>query len=164
MLVFSYMHVQLRAVGEHEKAAGIEALLARTDKAVLAGHDFADAGEPCRERLLDVLMRRFEVLSPNKQAIRSILHDIGSDPATALCALPAFANSMAWSLEASGIRATGIAGLLRIKGLALIYLSALRVWLHDESPDMSGTMARLDRDLRRAESLLGAFPHRKSGI
>ena len=29
MLVFSYMHVQLRAVGEHEKAAGIEALLAR---------------------------------------------------------------------------------------------------------------------------------------
>ena len=135
-------------------------LVARTDRAVLEGHDFADSEEPYRERLLDVLMRRFEALSASKPAIRSILRDLGADPVTTLCSVPAFANSMAWSLEASGIRAAGPIGLLRIKGLGLIYLSALRVWLEDESPDHSATMARLDRDLRRAEALISALPGR----
>ena len=137
-------------------------LVARTDTAVLAGHDFADSEEPHRERLLDVLMRRFEALSGHKAAIRSILRDLGADPVSALCAVPAFANAMAWSLEAAGVRAVGPVGLLRIKGLGLIYLSALRVWLDDESPDHSATMARLDRDLRRAEALVSALPGRKS--
>lgn len=133
-------------------------LVARTDRAVLEGHDFADSAEPYRERLLDVLMRRFEALSSSKPAIRSILRDLGADPLTTLCSLPALANSMAWSLEVSGIRAAGPIGMLRIKGLGMIYLSALRVWLDDESPDHSATMARLDRDLRRAEALVSAFP------
>ena len=65
---------------------------------------------------------------------------------------------MAWSLEAAGIGASGLLGLIRIKGLGLIYLAALRVWLEDESPDMSATMARLDKDLKRAEALVTAFP------
>ncbi|MGB0632056.1 MAG: hypothetical protein ACPGRZ_15310 [Alphaproteobacteria bacterium] len=143
------------------RPAILAGLMVRTDKVVLAGHDFADSGEPYRERLLDVLMRRFEALTPNKAAIRSIFRDIGADPATAVCSLPAFANSMAWSLEAAGIRASGPMGLLRIKGLGLIYLSALRVWFDDDSPDLSATMARLDRDLRRAEAFVTAFPGRK---
>ena len=140
----------------------LAALIARTDKAVLAGHDFSDSEEPYRERLLDVLMRRFDALSTHKPAIRSILRDFGADPATAVCSLPAFANSMAWSLEAAGIRATGLPGIVRIKGLGLIYLSALRVWLEDDSPDLSATMARLDRDLRRAEALITSIPGRRS--
>ena len=140
------------------RPAILAGLIDRADKAVLASHDFADSNEPCRERLLDVLMRRLDVLSANKPAIRSILRDFGSDPATLICSLPALTKSMAWSLEAAGIGASGPLGLVRIKGLGLIYLSALRVWLEDESPDMSATMARLDRDLKRAEALVTAVP------
>ena len=45
-------------------------------------------------------------------------------------------------------------GALRVKGLALIYLSALRAWLRDESADKARTMAVLDTQLRRAEALM----------
>ena len=46
-------------------------------------------------------------------------------------------------------------GIIRVKGLAAIYLSVLRVWLNDDSEDMAQTMSALDRALRRAEFLLG---------
>lgn len=132
----------------------ISAMMSRIDKHVLSGHDSADSSEPYRERLLDVLMRRFEALSQYKAAVRSILGDMRSNPATAMCLMPAFFNSMAWSLELAGIQTAGPGGLLRIKGLGLIYLSGLRVWLDDESPDSSATLARLDRDLRRIEGMM----------
>ncbi|PPR12074.1 MAG: hypothetical protein CFH41_00107 [Alphaproteobacteria bacterium MarineAlpha11_Bin1] len=137
-------------------------LFARIDKAVLSDHDFADSTEPSRERLLDVLMRRFEAQSSYKLAIHSLLRSLGSDPALAICSLPVLANSMAWSLEASGIGASGPMGLAKIQGLGLIYLSATRVWLNDDSPDLGATMACLDRDLSRAGKLINLFPHRKN--
>jgi hypothetical protein len=146
------------------RPAIVAGLFARGDKAVLRDHDIADTYEPSRERLLDVLMRRLEAQSVHKAAIRSILRDLTFDPTLAVCAMPAFANSMAWSLEASGIRANGPLGLIRIKGLGLIYLSAIRVWLNDETPDLSATISRLDRDLRLAETLITALPHRKRGV
>ena len=105
----------------------ISAMISRTDKRVLRGHDFGDSTEPYRERLLDVLMRRFDALAQHKAAVRSIFRDMQSDPATAVCLMPAFFNSMAWSLEFAGIQAAGLGGLLRIKGLGLIYLSGISV-------------------------------------
>lgn len=140
------------------KAALINGFIHRTDQAVLAGHDFGDASEPCRERLLDVLMRRFDALGPRRASVASITRDIVSDPGALLCALPAFAGAMAWSLEAAGIRSSGPLGMIRIKGLSLIYLSAVRVWLRDDTQDLSRTMAQIDKSLKRAESLMTARP------
>lgn len=140
------------------KASFITAFIRLTDQAVLAGHDFEDASEPSRERLLDVLMRRFEALRPRREAVAAITRDIGADPASLLCTLPAFANAMAWSLEAAGIRASGPLGLLRVKGLSLIYLAAVRIWLNDDTDDFSRTMAQIDKSLMRAETLMSALP------
>ena len=142
------------------KAAFITAFIGRVDNAVLAAHDPGDASEPPRERLLDVLMRRFEALRPYRGAVASIMRDIGCDPASLICSLPAFAKAMAWSLEASGIGASGPLGLIRVKGLSVIYLSAARIWLQDDTQDLSRTMAHLDRDLTRAESVMAGFPLR----
>jgi ubiquinone biosynthesis protein COQ9 len=58
-------------------------------------------------------------------------------------------------LEASGVSTSGWRGALRVKTLAAVYLSVLRVWLDDGSPDMIKTMAVLDRRLRAAENWLG---------
>jgi AcrR family transcriptional regulator len=140
------------------KAAILTAFIRRTDQAVLAGHDFEDASESSRERLLDVLMRRLDALEPRRHAVAEITREFGSDPASALCALPAFAGAMAWSLEAAGIRSSGPLGLIRIKGLSLIYLSALRVWLRDETQDHARTMAQIDKNLKRAESVMSMLP------
>ena len=65
---------------------------------------------------------------------------------------------MALMLEAAGLAAGGARGVLRIKGLALVYLASLRVWLKDESADKARTMAALDKQLRRAESLMQRLP------
>lgn len=140
------------------KAALLNGFIRRTDQAVLAGHDFEDASEPVRERILDVLMRRLDALAPHKEAIASITRDVGRDPGALLCSGPAFMNSMAWSLEAAGVGTAGLFGMARIKGLAAIYLSALRVWLRDDTPDQSVTMAYIDKNLKRAESVMAMAP------
>src|SRR3546814_17327248 len=62
---------------------------------------------------------------------------------------------MALTLEAAGFSTTGCRGVLRRKGLAAIYLATMRVWLRDDSEDMAKTMAYLDRQLARVDSLLG---------
>ena len=133
------------------KAAILTGLLSQTDQQVLSEGGIDDQ-EPVRDRLFDVLMRRFDALEPHKPAVAAILRDLPLDPSSLIVALPNFALSMAWMLEAAGLSSTGLAGAIRIKGLALVYLNALRIWLNDDSEDMARTMAAVDRGLRRAES------------
>ncbi len=139
------------------KPAIVAALGDRVDRAVLAGTE-ADAGtEPVHDRLLDVLMRRLEALAPHKDGIASILRAAACDPAAAICASPGMLRRMAWCLEAAGVSSAGVAGRIRAKGLAAIYLSTLVVWLRDDSPDQGRTLAHLDKSLRRAERLAMAL-------
>jgi hypothetical protein len=114
------------------------------------------AEESRRDRLFDVLMRRFDAAAPYRAGVRALLADARRDPSMALCAAPRLLRSMTWSLEAAGIRTGGIVGTVRVKALAAVYLSVMRVWVDDESPDMAATMAALDGRLRRAERFLGA--------
>ena len=44
----------------------------------------AEADEPARERLFDVLMRRLEILAPYKDAVRSIMCSARRNPGLAL--------------------------------------------------------------------------------
>ena len=140
------------------KAAAVAAFLRRIDAAVLAGTRAEDGEQEARDRLFDVIMRRFDALQPYKQAVASILADTPADPVAALCGARPFLRSMAWMLEAAGLSATGLAGRLRVHGLALVYGTTLRVWLNDDSADLARTMAALDRNLRRAESLIKLLP------
>lgn len=124
----------------------------RIDRAALAGA--VEPGETPRDRLFDVLMRRFDALAPYRAALKTILQDSIGDPA-ALLALPALALSMAWMLERAGVSAAGWRGRLRVHLLAGLYISVLRVFLTDDSADLAKTMAALDRRLRAAEAWLG---------
>ena len=117
--------------------------------------------EPPRDRLFDVLMRRFEALQPHRDAVATIYADSLCQPASALGSIPQLNRSMAWMLTAAGISAEGWGGLLRVQGLVTLWLATLRVWLRDESEDMARTMAALDRNLRRAEGLLQRMPRRR---
>lgn len=139
------------------RTAIVTAIMSRTDAAVLGGTDAA-ASEPVHDRLLDALLRRLDELRPHKQAVRSILSGMPADPLGALCAAPRFLASMGWMLESAGIGSAGLAGRLRVNGLAAIYLGALRVWLADDTPDQGRTMAWLDRRLRQAGRLAGMLP------
>ena len=136
------------------KAAILEAFHRRIDAAALAGTE-ASPDERPRDRLFDLVMRRFDALSGRKNAVAAIARDAAADPLAVLCGLPALLNSMAWMLESAGVSASGFIGRARAKLLLAIYLSVLRVWLADDSADMARTMATLDSRLRHAEYWLG---------
>ena len=58
---------------------------------------------------------------------------------------------MRFMLEAAGIEAQGAGGLIKLQGLALAWARLVQVWLDDEEPALSKTMAELDRVLTRGE-------------
>ena len=127
---------------------------AQVDESVLSVREEGVAHEPRRDRLFDLLMRRFDALAPYKAGLRAILGDARGDPMTILAAAPAVARSMTWMLEAVGVPVTGLRGAVRANALSCAYLITFRAWLRDDSPDLSHTMAALDRALTRAESFL----------
>jgi AcrR family transcriptional regulator len=138
----------------HGKAALLDAFQDRLDEAVL--RDGAPAADdPPRDRVFEVVMRRFDAMQPHKEAIRSILRDSRCDPVLWLRGGCRLLRSAALMLEAAGISAWGPGGQLKSKGLLVIYLATLREWLDDGSNDMARTMAVLDRHLRQAEGVVG---------
>ncbi len=142
------------------KTAILLRLIDATDRAALS-QGAATAADSPRDRLFDLLMRRFDALQSRREGTVAILRDLPSDPAALLCLSARLARSMAWMLEAAGISSAGCAGRVKVKGLALVYLDALRAWMKDDSPDLARTMAAVDKGLRRAERLAHCLPSRR---
>jgi len=123
----------------------------RVDTRVLDELDPENLEEAARDRLFDVLMHRFDILQQNRAGVAAIVRSYRRDPGLALGGVMQVRESMAAMLEAADISSSGCAGRIRRDGLVGVYLATLRVWLADDSTDMSSTMAALDRYLRRVE-------------
>jgi AcrR family transcriptional regulator len=125
------------------------------DRAVLS-EDFRDVEEePARERLFDVLMRRLEMLGPNREAVRSLIRSARRNPPLALALNAMAVRSQQWMLTAAGIAASGPRGMIRAQGLAALFGGVLRTWIHDDDPGLARTMAALDRALARGQRFAG---------
>lgn len=134
------------------KLALLRGIARQADAAVLAG-PAPDMEERPHDRVFDVLMRRFDALEPYRAGLRVVWRELRGDPSAALCVAPQLPRSMAWMLEAAGLPGGGLAGMLKARGLAAVWLATLRVWFEDDSPDLARTMAALDANLRRAEEV-----------
>jgi AcrR family transcriptional regulator len=145
------------------KPAILAAFLRDIDAAVLAGDGPVSQDESPRDRLFDVLMRRFDALNAHRAAVIDIMDAQTRDPLSALALAPCVLCSLSLMLEAADIGVGGVAGALRVKGLTAVWLATLRVWRGDESPDMAATMAALDRNLGRAERWARRLPPRFLG-
>ena len=132
----------------------------RIDEAVLAapldGDAAADADERPRDRVFDLLMRRFDALRPYRDALEVLGRELPADPIAALGAAAGLLRSIGWMLEASGISTSGLGGAVAVNLTAAAYGATVRVWLHDDSPDFAPTMAALDRRLRAIERWYGS--------
>lgn len=125
------------------------------DHRVLSGMTSNDlAGEPAKERIFDVLMRRFDALAPYRAALKSILPALRRDPLALLAMNQAACNSMRYMLAGAGVSTEDHLAPIKIQGLAVTFARNLEVWLHDDDPGLARTMARLDRDLKRGGQLL----------
>jgi len=135
-----------------DKVALAAAFVARIDAVVLAGTSGqADPEETARDRLFDVMMRRYDALKPYRAALRAIRRAGTRDPLLTLAMGPALRRSMAAMLEAAALPSDGLAGAVRQNGLMAIHYSVARVFVRDDSVDLSKTMAALDSRLKTAE-------------
>ena len=136
------------------KGAVLGALSRRIDKIVLEGTTEDLAGEPARERLFDVLMRRIDALTPYKAALRRISFAVRSEPLTLAALNQVALNSQRFMLAAAGVSTEGSLGLLKLQGAVIVFSNTLETWFDDDDPDLARTMARLDRELRRGERII----------
>ncbi len=133
----------------------------RTDADVLGEDPGFSAADSVRDRLFDLLMRRFDALDPYKAGVRSAFEATVRDPLAALQLGPFGVQSLGWYLEAAGVSADGPVGALRAHGLAAVWTDALRTWFRDDTEDLAQTMAALDKALARAERAAGWIEGRR---
>jgi AcrR family transcriptional regulator len=138
----------------HSKQAILRGFIRRIDEAVLADPPAPEEGERARDRLFDLLMRRFDALGPYKAALEVLRRELPADPLSALVAGSALLQSVQWMHDAADIVTHGVRGKLAIKLTTAAYLATMPVWQRDPSPDLGQTMAALDARLRRIERWL----------
>jgi AcrR family transcriptional regulator len=124
------------------------------DRKVLAGGDGDMAEEPPHDRLFDVLMRRIEIMTPHRAAMKSMMRSAARNPGLALALNAIAVNSQQWMLTAAGISASGPKGMVRAQGLAVLFADVLRTFADDDE-DNARTMAALDRALTRGQRWSG---------
>ncbi|MGL4637287.1 MAG: TetR/AcrR family transcriptional regulator [Beijerinckiaceae bacterium] len=156
-MVATRADVSLADLRDHfpSKGAILGGFAKRIDRIVLDGTGDDMMGEPARERVLDVMMRRLDALAPYKAALKEIRNATRRDPLM-LAALNQLAlNSWRYMLAAADIDTEDSFGMVRVQGAALVFVRTLDAWFDDDGEDMDLTMARLDKELGKGEKIMG---------
>ena len=149
----------------------LDAYARRVDVAACA--DAQAGADPAAryDELLDILMRRFETLQRHRASVLRLVRELPADPITLLRRLPQSQRSFASLAAAAGYPDKFLSGVVFAKTLSAVWLATQRDWMRDDTPDLSVTMASLDRNLGRALDLMGpalclagARPHAESGV
>jgi hypothetical protein len=128
----------------------IDALVALQDRvAAEAAAGAYEAGGSVRDRLFDGLMRGFDAAQAHRAVVLAIWSS--RDPGVLLLLGGRAGLHVRRLALAAGADVSGPRGHLRLAGLAALIAQAFAAWRSDDSPDMSATMAELDRLLERAE-------------
>jgi len=134
------------------------AMIGRIDAQVFGGLDDDPLDGTTKDKLFDILMRRFDAMEGHRDALRAMSRDARRDPLGTACLGTRLLKSMALSLQATGVSPEGCMGVLKSKALMAIHLNAFRVWLADEDPGLAATMAALDKSLAHAEKIASRRP------
>lgn len=136
------------------KGAMLGGFVRRIDRIMLESIPKDMIDEPARERVLDLMLRRFDALLPYRAALRSITKGMAGDPLGLMALNQQGLNSWRYLLESAGIETNGPMGALRVQGAILVFARAFRTFLDDEDAALARTMAVLDRELARGEWVL----------
>jgi AcrR family transcriptional regulator len=136
------------------KLAILAAFARHVDVKVLEGMDAAMQNEPAKDRLFDVLMRRFDVLTPHKSALRSLRKTLRREPGLIQAFMPIAVRSHRWMLQAAEIETGGMRGEIAARGLAVSFARVVDVWIDDEDAGLAATMAALDKRLEEGARIM----------
>jgi AcrR family transcriptional regulator len=135
------------------KFAIVTAFSHRIDRGVLGGGPAE--GETARDRIFEILMRRFDALEPHKAAVKSIARAARRDICLGSALHRNAQHSIKWLMSAAEVEKSGLLGFVALEGLVLVNADAFRTWLDDDDPGLARTMAALDRGLTRGEKAMG---------
>lgn len=140
------------------KSALLGVFVTHIDAIVLDQIETAASQESKRDQLFDILMARFDALQPYREGLAAVLRDSLYDPLSMARQFGNLRNSMIQILELADVSTSGPFGAIRIQGLTGVYALTFRVWLKDDTQDMSKTMATLDRSLAQVEKIARLIP------
>lgn len=136
------------------KGAILDGFTRMIDKTVIEGTNQDLAGEPARERIFDVIMRRLDAMAPYRQALKRIGWALRTDFASMAALNRSALNSARYMLAAAGVPTEGALGTVKLQGLVIAQANVMQTWFDDEDPTQAKTMAKLDRELGRGERVM----------
>ncbi len=127
------------------------------DRAISDNLEALDASQTVRDRLFDLIMKRFEAMEPHRSAVLAMEAGVDRDPILLGAQHQRHVRCARWVLALAGLEADGMTGNARAQGLGVIIGQARAAWRADDAGDFTKTMASLDKNLRRAEDMFGRW-------
>ena len=116
--------------------------------------EIAGSGEvSIREKIIEGLLHRFETYMPFRSQIHQLNKSAYRHPEFAVRLLGGLESAVRRILVMSGDPANGLRGMLRVKGVVGVFLLTSRLWMKEDSSDLSATMKILDQRMSKAEEL-----------
>ncbi len=125
------------------------------DRAMLAIPAEELDGLSHRERLFELVMRRFDAMRPYKSGLSRMVREARGEPELLLVSICNLDRMAGWLIEMAELRYAGIEARLARRALMLAYARLFSVWIDDDTPDLARTMAELDKRLDQLERLAG---------
>ena len=104
-----------------------------------------------KDNLFELIMLRLEAMQTYKVALKNILSSAKEQPIILKKLSKNIINSLDFYLELSSYYDDTPVDFLKKNAIFFIYSLTFRVWLNDESDDLSKTMAELDKFLSMAD-------------
>ena len=131
----------------------LEAIIDDLDNEVALSFPDYDEDVPQRDRIFDVLMERFDIANPHRDAHISFFKSFGWTKNESCADIRLMKKSMNRMAECAGLDTNGLYGSMTVTGLLMAYLWVALTWMNDTSPDLGKTMAELDKTLGRIDML-----------
>ena len=107
-----------------------------------------------RDMIFEIFMLRYDLLNQYRKSILKIFKVFKNYPKNFILLLPSFIESIEMMAKYANIETKGLIGVLKLKGLLIIYFSTFLIWLNDESDSLERTMTGLDNYFNQIENVL----------
>ncbi len=134
------------------KSQFLESFSEMIDNKVLANIDKDEFNKnSIKDNLFELIMLRFENLNHFKTGLKILLSDLKKSPVELKKIMRKVLDSMDLFLEIANVKNNYLMDFIKVNIIFIIYSYVFKVWLDDQSSEMSKTMVELDKWLSKAE-------------
>lgn len=137
------------------RAAVLCRLGERLDAAMLAVAPAELAEMTPRERLFELMMRRFDAMAAYRDGLQAMARPGAVDLAALAASVCNLRRAGGWLVDAAGGPGSGLAGVAARHAVVAVYARTFSVWLVDDTEDRARTLAELDRRLGQLDAAVG---------